>query len=111
MNRQNVAKWCPEFEAGRSDVHDGGHPLSLMKSSKKLMKTFELTDVKLSMTFINNVQKCQELFSMAKRAGGRFLRRWNKKHSFPGSLSALCSAIHGYYVEKQIKVCCKSATS
>jgi hypothetical protein len=22
MNRQNVAKWCPEFRAGRSDVHD-----------------------------------------------------------------------------------------
>jgi hypothetical protein len=23
MNRQNVAKWCHEFEVGRSDVHDG----------------------------------------------------------------------------------------
>ena len=22
MNRQNVAKWCREFEAGRRDVHD-----------------------------------------------------------------------------------------
>jgi transposase len=22
MNRQNVAKWCPEFNAGRTDVHD-----------------------------------------------------------------------------------------
>jgi hypothetical protein len=22
MNRQNVAKWCREFEAGRSDDHD-----------------------------------------------------------------------------------------
>jgi hypothetical protein len=45
MNRQNVAKCCREFEAGRRDVHDEGHPLSLMKSSKKLMKTFVLTDV------------------------------------------------------------------
>jgi hypothetical protein len=49
MNRQNVAKWCREFEAGRSNVHDevrSGIPsLSLMKSSKKLMKTFLLTDV------------------------------------------------------------------
>jgi hypothetical protein len=45
MNRQNVAKWCREFEAGRRDGHDGGHPLSLMKSSKKIMKTFVLTDV------------------------------------------------------------------
>jgi hypothetical protein len=23
MNRQNVAKWCHESEAGRIDVHDG----------------------------------------------------------------------------------------
>jgi transposase len=22
MNRQNVTKWCHEFEVGRSDVHD-----------------------------------------------------------------------------------------
>jgi hypothetical protein len=22
MNRQNMAKWCHEFELGRSDVHD-----------------------------------------------------------------------------------------
>jgi hypothetical protein len=22
MNTQNLAKWCREFEAGRSDVHD-----------------------------------------------------------------------------------------
>jgi hypothetical protein len=35
MNRQNVAKWCREFQAGRNDVHDEGHPMSLMKSSKK----------------------------------------------------------------------------
>jgi hypothetical protein len=45
MNRLSVAKWYREFEAGRNDVHDEGHPLSLMKSSKKLMKTFVLTDV------------------------------------------------------------------
>jgi hypothetical protein len=44
MNRQNLAKWCREFEVGRSDAHYG-HPLSLMKSSKELMKTFVLTDV------------------------------------------------------------------
>jgi hypothetical protein len=23
MNRQNVAKWCREFEMGRCDIHDG----------------------------------------------------------------------------------------
>jgi hypothetical protein len=44
MNRQNVAKCC-KFEAERSDVHDKGHPLALIKPSKKLMKTFVLTDV------------------------------------------------------------------
>jgi hypothetical protein len=42
MNRQNVAKWCRQFEAGRSDVHDeirSGRPLlSLMKSFKNLSK-------------------------------------------------------------------------
>jgi transposase len=34
MNRQNVAKWCHEFNAGRTDVHDEqrtGKP-SLMNS-------------------------------------------------------------------------------
>jgi hypothetical protein len=45
MNRQDMAKWCREIEAGRSDVHDEGHSLSLMKSSKKMMKTFALRDV------------------------------------------------------------------
>jgi hypothetical protein len=49
MNRQDVAKWCRQFEGGRNDVHDeirSGMPsLSLIKSSKKLMKTFVLTDV------------------------------------------------------------------
>jgi hypothetical protein len=44
MNRQNVVKWFREFEARRSVVHDG-HPLSLMKSSKKFMKTLMLTDI------------------------------------------------------------------
>jgi hypothetical protein len=56
-----------------------GHPLSLMKSSKKLMKTFMLRDVYPFMNFINIVQKCQELFSMANRAGRRSLRRWSEK--------------------------------
>jgi hypothetical protein len=45
MTRQDVAKWCCEFEAGRSDIHDEGHTLSLMKPSQKLMKTFVLTAV------------------------------------------------------------------
>jgi hypothetical protein len=57
MNRQNVAKWCREFEAGRSDVHDEGYALSLMKSSKKLKKTVLQTDVKPTMNFNNKDQK------------------------------------------------------
>jgi hypothetical protein len=61
-----------------------------MKSSKKFMKP--------SINFINNVQKCQELFSMANRADGRFLRRWNKKKLIPRLTKYI--AIHGDYVEK-----------
>jgi hypothetical protein len=49
------------------------------------------------MNFINNVQKCQELFSMAKRAVGRFLRGWIKK-LVPRIIK--CIAIHGDYAEK-----------
>jgi hypothetical protein len=52
------------------------------------------------MNFFNNVQKCEELFSMAKRAGGRFLRRWNKK-VVPRLSKSI--AIHGDYVEKCYK--------
>jgi hypothetical protein len=95
-NGENMEKWCREFEAGRSDVHDE------IRSGRPSVVTDEIiqeTDeniradrrLKPSMNFINNVQKCQELFFMAKRAGGRFLRCWNKRtHS-----QAECIAIHG----------------
>jgi hypothetical protein len=46
MNRQNMAKWCREFEAGRSDVHDeirSGRPSVV--TDKIIQKTFKLTDV------------------------------------------------------------------
>jgi hypothetical protein len=49
MNRQKVAKWCLEFEVGRSDVH---HEIRSERPSvvtdeiiQKMMKTFMLTDV------------------------------------------------------------------
>jgi hypothetical protein len=49
MNGQNVGKWCCEFEAGRSDVHDeirSGRPSIVTDEIiQKLMKTFMLTDV------------------------------------------------------------------
>jgi hypothetical protein len=62
------------------------------------------------MNFINNVQKYQEQFSTSKRAGGRFLRRWNKKKLVPRPTK--CIAIHGETVLKcKKKVCRKSATS
>jgi hypothetical protein len=40
MNRQNMAKWCRELKAGRTEVHDektSGRP-----SFKKLRKNFAL---------------------------------------------------------------------
>jgi hypothetical protein len=48
MNRQNVAKWCHEFNAGRTDVYDEhrtDRPSLLMISFRKLKKTFMLTGV------------------------------------------------------------------
>jgi hypothetical protein len=51
MNRQNVAKWCREFEAGRSDVHDGRPSVVTDGIIQKLMRTFMLTDVQPSMNF------------------------------------------------------------
>jgi hypothetical protein len=49
MNRQNVAKWCREYETGRSDIHDeirGGRPSVFTDEIiQKTMKTFVLTDV------------------------------------------------------------------
>jgi hypothetical protein len=49
MNRQNVTKWCREFKAGISDVHDeirSGRPSVVTDEIiQKLMETFVLTDV------------------------------------------------------------------
>jgi hypothetical protein len=49
MNRQNVAKRCREFEAGRSDIHNkirSGRPSVVTdKIIQKCMKAFVLTDV------------------------------------------------------------------
>jgi hypothetical protein len=49
MNRQNVAKWWREFEAGTSNVHDeirSGRPFVVTDEIiQKLLKTFSLTDV------------------------------------------------------------------
>jgi hypothetical protein len=44
MNRQNVAKWCRESEAGRGDVHDGRPSIITDEIIQKLVKTFMLTD-------------------------------------------------------------------
>jgi hypothetical protein len=49
MNRQNMAKWCREFEAGRNDIHyeiRNGRPSGVTdKIIHNLVKTFVLTDV------------------------------------------------------------------
>jgi hypothetical protein len=48
MNRQNVAEWCHEFNAGRTDVNyeqRTDRPSLMMISFKKLRKTFVLVGV------------------------------------------------------------------
>jgi hypothetical protein len=49
INRQNVAKWYREFEAGRNDVHNeirsGRQSVVADEIIQKLMKTLVLTDV------------------------------------------------------------------
>jgi hypothetical protein len=49
MNRQNVAKWCHEFNTGRRDIHDeqrtGRASLIVDGLVKKMNKTFMLTGV------------------------------------------------------------------
>jgi hypothetical protein len=48
MNRSKVGKWCREFEAGKSDVHDemSGRPSIVTDEIiQKMMKTFVLIDV------------------------------------------------------------------
>jgi hypothetical protein len=92
MNRQNVAKWCREFEAGRSVVHDEGYSLSLMKSSKKSMKTFVLTDVQPSMNFINDDEVQDAVMTWLRQQAEDF-HDARKKISFPGSLNALRSMV------------------
>jgi hypothetical protein len=39
-----------------------------------------------------------EVQDMTKRAGGRFIRQWNKKNLIPRLTK--CIAMHGDYVEK-----------
>jgi hypothetical protein len=45
MKRQNVAKWCREFVAAKSDVHDGRPSVVADKIIQKLIETFVLTDI------------------------------------------------------------------
>ncbi|KMQ86065.1 hypothetical protein RF55_15067 [Lasius niger] len=64
MNRQNVAKWCREFKAGRSNVHDeerSGRPSVV--TDKLIQKIEEKIhfDRSLTMDFMNNVDDEDEV--------------------------------------------------
>jgi hypothetical protein len=78
MNRQNMAKWY--HEVGRSDVHDdirSGRPYVV--TDEIIQKSDENIHADRRLTIDELHQQCPEAFSMAKRAGGRFLRCWNKR--------------------------------
>jgi F420-0:gamma-glutamyl ligase-like protein len=55
MNRQSMAKWCREFEAGRSDVHDeirSGRPFVV--TDEMIQKIDENIHTDRRMNFIND---------------------------------------------------------
>jgi hypothetical protein len=48
MNRQYVVKWCREFEAGRSDVHDkirSGRPSSVTDENISTDRCFTIDEL------------------------------------------------------------------
>jgi hypothetical protein len=62
MNRQNVAKWCHEFEVGRSDVHDeirNGRPSVV--TNKIIQKTDENIRADRRLTTNELHQQCPEV--------------------------------------------------
>jgi hypothetical protein len=71
-------------------------------SSGKYWPISKLKDSLAGKTFSDD----DEVQDMAKRAGGRSLRRWNKKNSFPGSLSALRSMVTMLKVNKGVLYKC-----
>jgi hypothetical protein len=62
MNRQNVAKWCGEFEAGRSDIHDeimSGRPSIV--TDEIIQKIDENIHVDRRLTIDELHQQCTEV--------------------------------------------------
>jgi transposase len=62
MNRQNVAKWCREFEAGRSDIHyeiRSGRPSVV--ADKILQKIDENIRADRGLTIDELHQQCPEV--------------------------------------------------
>jgi hypothetical protein len=91
IHRQLVAKWRRVLKAGRSDVHDD------IRSGRPSIVTDENIRADRRLTIGELHQQCpEELFSMAKRADGRFLRRW-KKLTLSQATKGI--AIHDDYVE------------
>jgi hypothetical protein len=95
MKRQNVTKWCHEFEAGRSDVHYEGHPLSLMKSFKndeniRADRRFNIDELHQECRRDDEVQEAVMTWLREQAGLSATLEQGN---SFPGSLSALRSMV------------------
>jgi hypothetical protein len=104
MNRQNVAKWCHEFEAGRSDVHDE------MRSGGPSFVTDENIHVDRRLTIDELHQQCSEVSGtvpheiVTKRLGYRKLcTRWVLKmltDSHKKSRVALVQAFLAHYEDQ-----------
>jgi hypothetical protein len=87
MKRQNVAKGWREFEGGRSDVHveiRRGRPSVV---TDEIIQKFDeniRADRRLTIgEFFRRWWVSRRGDNMTKRAGGRFLRLWNKKTRSP----------------------------
>ncbi|PNF34093.1 hypothetical protein B7P43_G01145 [Cryptotermes secundus] len=64
INRQNVAKWCREFEAGRSDVHDekrSRRSSVVIDEKQKSKKTDENIGADRRLTIDELHQQCPEV--------------------------------------------------
>jgi hypothetical protein len=79
MNRQNVAKWCREFEAMRSNDHDeikSGRPSDVTDEIIQKIDGNIHADRRLTMmNFIDNVQKCQEMSETVRASGAENVDR------------------------------------
>jgi hypothetical protein len=102
MIRQNVAKWCHEFEVGRSDVHD---EITSGKSSIVTDEIIQRIDENIRtdrcLTIDELHQQCPEVLRTVpheREQAGDFYNAGIKKKLV--SRLTKCIAIHGDYAEK-----------